>query len=408
MISNISIVPTNFLFDPPSKKIVGLWALLRVLTTVVALVPSILIRKVGAVFSPTELNVASWPPSFPLTTWLGRVLVQPWYRWDAEYYIWGTSRGFSIEDGSASFHPLFSLLAKPIFYLTGSPLFALLVVASIATLTLYFCFYRLARLDLQDDVAWRATLLFAVFPGAYVFYAPYTESTFLLFSVLLFYFARERRWFLAGLCGALATLTRQQGLFLAVPLVLELWFYKQRKPLAWGTVLLIPLAYAGWILYRTFALADSAPDLSSLHGLIYSTVISPSAHRVVADQDFLFPLHAVFLAFVKLWQDPNLAIVTDLLIGALVVFMTIKSWRNLRNSYRVYVLILLLVSFGYHTGMEVSSAYMGLPRHLLLAFPIFIGLAPRVTPTAMNKLFKVGLLGMLLLTFFHCLLVWVP
>jgi Gpi18-like mannosyltransferase len=392
----------------PSKQIVGFWLLLRVLTSVVALVPSILIRRVNAQFSPLELNIPVWPPSLPLTTWLDRVLVQPWFRWDAQYYIWATSRGFSVEDGSASFHPLLSLLAKPIFYLTGSPLFALLLVATAATLTLYFSFYRLAHLDLNDELAFRATILFAVFPGSYVFYAPYTESTFLLFAVLLFYFARQRRWVFAGLCGALATLTRQQGLFLMVPLIMELWSAKDRKPLAFTSVVFIPLAYGLWIIYRTFALADSYPDLSSFHGLIYSTVISPSAHRVVAEQDFLFPLHALYLSFVKLWQVHNIPTITDLFLGACMVSITIISWRHLRNSYRVYALIILIVSFGYHTGMQVSSPYMGLPRHLLLAFPVFIGLAPRVSSYAMGKLFKVGLLGMLLLTFFHCLRVWVP
>jgi Gpi18-like mannosyltransferase len=392
----------------PFKQLIGLWLLLRVLTSAVALFPSILIRKVSAEFSPLELNVPAWPPSFPLTTWLDRVLVQPWSRWDAQYYIWATSRGFSVTDGTASFHPLLVVMAKPIFYVTGSPLFGLLLVATFATLALYFCFYRLARLDLNDELAFRATILFAVFPGSYVFYAPYTESTFLLFSVLLFYFARERQWFLAGLCGALATLTRQQGLFLILPLVMELWSAKERKPLAFTNILLIPLAYGLWILYRTFALADSYPDLSSFHGFIYSTVISSSAHRVVAEQDFLFPLHALYLALVKLWQVHNVPTITDLVLGACMVAITIISWRHLRNSYRVYALIILIVSFGYHTGMHVSSPYMGLPRHLLLAFPVFIGLAPRVSSYAMNKLFKVGLLCLLLLTFFHCLRVWVP
>ena len=397
----------NLFLRWPYKQLVGLWLLLRILTSVVALFPSILIRNVNADFSPLELNVPVWPPSLPLTIWLDRILVQPWFRWDAKYYIWATSRGFSVADGSASFHPLLSILAKPIFYVTGSPLFALLLVATVAALALYFCYYRLARLDLDDESAFRATILFAIFPASYVFYAPYTESTFLLFSVLLFYYARERRWFLAGLCGALATLTRQQGLFLIVPLFMELWSAKERKPVAFSSMLLIPVAYGLWILYRTFALADSYPDLSSFHGLIYSTLISPSAHRVVAEQDFLFPLHALYLAFVKLWQAHNIPTITDLLVGACMVIITALSWRNLRNSYRVYVLIILLVSFGYHTGMQVSSPYMGLPRHLLLAFPVFIGLAPRVSSYAMNKLFKVGLLGLLLLTFFHCLRVWV-
>lgn len=51
------------------------------------------------------------------------------------------------------------------------------------------------------------------------------------------------------------------------------------------------------------------------------------------------------------------------------------AWRYMRNSYRAYSLIIIRVAFGYHTGMLVSTPYMGLPRHLLLAFPVFIGLS---------------------------------
>ena len=87
---------TKVPLDQKSKRLIGLWILLRVLTSAVALVPSIMIRKVHADFSPLELNIPVWPPSTPITTWLDRVLVEPWSRWDAKYYIWGTSRGFSI------------------------------------------------------------------------------------------------------------------------------------------------------------------------------------------------------------------------------------------------------------------------------------------------------------------------
>src|SRR6185369_8878296 len=144
-------MPTNTFLRWPAKQIIGLWILLRVLTSVVALVPSAIGRGLQADINPLELTIPVWPPSLPFTTWLDRVLVQPWFRWDAQYYVWATSRGFSVRDGSASFHPLLSLLAKPIFYLTASPLFGLLVVATLATLGLYFAFLRLARLDLPDD-----------------------------------------------------------------------------------------------------------------------------------------------------------------------------------------------------------------------------------------------------------------
>src|SRR6266851_5315364 len=68
--------------------------------------------------------------------------------------------------------------------------------------------YCLARLDLSRRQAERAVLLTTIFPFAFFFGVAYSESTFLLFAVLAFYFFRTRRWVIAGLCGAVATAAR--------------------------------------------------------------------------------------------------------------------------------------------------------------------------------------------------------
>ena len=46
-------------------------------------------------------------------------------------------------------------------------------------------------------------------------------------------------------------------------------------------------------------------------------------------------------------------------------------------SYRIYSLTMTWLAFSYYTGPYYP--YMGLPRHLLLAFPVFIGLAQGAT-----------------------------
>src|SRR5262249_43700726 len=60
----------------------------------------------------------------------------------------------------------------------------------------------------------RAVLAAAVFPFAFFFGVAYSESTFLLFTVASFYFFRTARWIPAGLCGAIATATRVNGIFM--------------------------------------------------------------------------------------------------------------------------------------------------------------------------------------------------
>jgi hypothetical protein len=48
----------------------------------------------------------------------------------------------------------------------------------------------------------------------------------------------------------------------------------------------------------------------------------------------------------------------------------------LRLSYRLYVLAILLVALSYHTGSQINP-YISLPRHMLPACLIFIGVALR-------------------------------
>lgn len=141
-----------------------LWLSPGFLTSLVALVASIFRRKapLGAELSLVESTIAVWPPLVPLTTWHNRLLVAPWYRWDAEYFVWSVSGGFRTNDGTPLFHPLFSLLARPLIYAGVYRLLSLLVASNLATLPLYLAFYRLARLDLDDDLLFRRILYWSV------------------------------------------------------------------------------------------------------------------------------------------------------------------------------------------------------------------------------------------------------
>jgi hypothetical protein len=361
-----------------------------------------------------EQVIAAWPPSAPLGTWLERLLLAPWERRDTIYYINIVARGYRADNGTAQFHPLLAWLATPLTYLGASPLLALLLVSSLASALLLVVFARLARLDLDADDARTSTLLLACSPLAFVLFAPYTEGLFLLWATLCLYWARVGRWWLAGLAGTLATLTRQQGVFLAVPLAWELWEAAGRRwrnaiP-AWRDWLALGLIPAGlllWLVYRAVVLQDLHADFHNPQALIYSLLVSPSASKVVPVQALLWPWQTLGLALEKLWRAPEYDLVIDLALGVGFLALLGLAWRRLRTSYQLYALAIVLVSFGYYTGPLYP--YMGLPRHLLLACPVFIGLGPvfrqrlpRLCITA------VGLLGMLFLLLQYVIEGWVP
>ena len=182
-----------------------------------------------------EKDMAVWPPASSFGRWLDRVLVRPWQRWDTEYYLNIAERGYRLDDGSTQFHPLYPWMGR-VFgdVLGGNMLLGLLAASSVCGLLFLMGFERLARLDLSPGTSRRAAVYLLHAPLAFVLFAPYTEALFLLSSVIVFLMARRRAWWMAGTAAGLAALTRQQGIFLLIPLAWELWEWSGRD---WRKVL---------------------------------------------------------------------------------------------------------------------------------------------------------------------------
>jgi len=384
-----------------------LWAGLRVISSIVAAFASTL-----RPLTEPEQRVPAWPPAPPFSLWLERVLVAPWARWDALWYERIVRFGYRPDDGTAQFHPLYPWLAVPLARLGIPPLLALLTVSTLATLGLLVLFYRMAEREAGPSQAAVSTLLFATFPAACVLFAPYPEGLFLLWAALSLKWAREGRPWAAGLAGGLAALTRQQGLFLVFPLAWELWDAGRRgraeyRPVHGLSLLLVPLGYGLWTAYRLLVLRDASPDFSSVHRLIYSLLVSPSASQVVPVQGFLWPWEALRRAVLHLARTGDMDTVYDLVLAGFFLALLALAWRRLRGSDRWYVAAMTLAAFSYHTGS--LHPYMGLPRHLLLAFPVFLPLG-RVVRRRWQRLVLATIAagGWTLMTGFYVLHAWVP
>jgi len=390
-------------------QLLGTWLFLRVLTSLWAALVSTL-RSLTA----REQNVALWPPAAPWGAWLERVLLAPWERWDVWGYLQIVTRGYQASDGTVQFHPLFPWLAAPLARLTGNPLLGLMIVASLSGLFMLLAFWRLASLDLDSDSVNVSAWMLLSAPVSFVLFAPYPEALFLLWAVLCFLFARRKSWWLAGGAGALATLTRQQGLLLALPLAWELWESTGRDWRRavkswqnWLSLALIPGGMLLWVLYRAWILHDVHVDVSSFHTLVYSLLISPSANLVVPEQTFMWPWQALALALRQFGQALDYRQLIDLGLGGIFVLALILGWKQMRMSYRIYAVAVAWVSFSYYTGPKYP--YMGLPRHLLLAFPVFIGLVPAIRQSWV-RLLTVTISGLVFffLVFLYVIRSWVP
>ena len=386
-----------------------LWFFFRLLTSVFAAIAS-MIKSIA----PIETRIPLLPPSQPFIQWLDRVFLSPWMRWDAEWYQRIVIQGYSSTNGTATFHPLYPWLAIPLARIGISPTLSLLIITSIAGIALYYSFNKLAQLDLSHDDSLFAMLLFISAPVSFILFAPYPEALFLLCAVMCLYFARNKSWWLAGLMGGLAVLTRQQGIFLVIPMAWELWENADHKLGSllkrwkdWLPLVLIPMGLVIWLIYRAFFLNDMHVNVNNYQEFIYSFMISPSATMVVPIQQFLWPWKALYLSMVKLFTQPDLDVWVNIITGFIFLILLAISWRKMRISYRLYSLVIIWISFSFYTGPV--HPYMGLPRHLLLAFPIFIGSA-----TVINKfwvrllLISLSALAMSFLLVLYVIMAWVP
>lgn len=389
--------------------LLGLWAFLRLSTSMWAAAFSVL-----RPLTDIERLMPLWPPASPLNVWLQRVLLAPWQRWDVAWYLRILTEGYQAGNGTDAFHPLYPWLAYPLTRAGIDPLLALMIVSNLATLAFLFLFVRMVAVEAGPAQAQTASQLLLFFPLTFILFAPYNEGLFLSLSALTLWCARQRKWWWAGVTGALAVLTRQQGILLVFPLIWELWEAHTgdarrllRSWRCWLAVGLIPLGLALWVLYRALVIGGAQLSFASPYALVYSMLISTSADQVGGDYFIIWPWRAVYLALMRLWAAPDTDLIVNLTLGTLFLGAMFIAWSRLPASYRVYTLVTVLISFSYHTGM--AHPYQGLPRHLFLAFPVFMGAGQSAWFSRRRLLWAgSGFAGSCFLILLYTLETWVP
>jgi Mannosyltransferase (PIG-V) len=151
------------------------------------------------------------------------MLLLMWQHFDSGFYLSIAAQGYAGPHmlhrmSNWAFFPLYPLLIRIVAQPFGSSMdmysMAGLLVANVAALVAAFYLYRLTSREFGRRTAIRAVLYLGLFPMSFYLSAIYPESLFLALSVSCMYYARLRRWWLAGVLGGLTTLTRPQGILL--------------------------------------------------------------------------------------------------------------------------------------------------------------------------------------------------
>lgn len=373
---------------------------------IVALVHFLIVQATATLASLYGTQNAPSPPYQqipPAPSGIWEHLVDPLRLWDGLWYrliaveVYPTAHVWND-----AFWPLYPMSMRGFSRVTGlSEDVAGYLISNICFAVAMILLYQLVRIDFDTPIARRTLWAIALFPTSLFFTAVYTESLFLMLSVAALLCARLQKWWLAGVLGALAALTRSHGIFLVIPFAV-LWvkqygFYVRAmipKGITVGMPLLGPILFGAYLErtqgnWRNFIDVQGAWNRTSAWPWkTFDCAIngcSMSVHQY--GKDVVFQAHAVDWGWLRqLIDQPSWALVTS------------NTWRkDVANSDTLElastVLFIVLIVIGFKVLPLYQSLYlvpgiliplfqpssvhplMSIPRFGLVLFPLFIVLA---------------------------------
>jgi hypothetical protein len=301
-------------------------------------------------------------------------------RYDAGWYYniasSGYTRGLGVPDKLA-FFPLYPALMRGLGTLFGSRredfYFAGIVISWLAFAAAMVMLYKLARLDLDERGARRATLYAAVFPFAYFFGVVYSESLFFLALVTAAYALRTRQWALAAVAGAAMTATRVTGVMALPGLAWLAWqaarVESRRGATGRGDTVKAAAAVAASIagigLYSAYNYSVSG-DPFAWYDAITRWNYHPGQNPVAMPIAAIWALISRPLQYLSERMAPYDVLNTLAAVTALALVPII--WRRFGAGYALVVLGGMLLPLS-------SGQLEGLGRYASVQFPIALALA---------------------------------
>jgi Gpi18-like mannosyltransferase len=313
--------------------------------------------------------------------------IAPLLNMDGREYLDIACNGYSIKNGSLNLRAFFPVYPVLIRFFSASckvnPIPIGIGISFTALLSAAFILWKMLDKKIRD----KAMILLIFFPTSFFFMAFYTESTFLLFSVLVFWFLDQKKIFYAAIFAALASGTRIVGLALTLPVFYEAYLeYKRDRRLHFEAAI-APLGFVIYAVYNWFSSGnlfifitsqkywDRAVGLSAPFNAIKSQIASILSGPLPRyDSPFVYPVILIeFIMFLYL----------------LVVLYF--SYKEIKMSYWLYLLgSIVIILFG-----GILSA---IPRYTLVLFPIYIFLAGKLKRVSYFLYLSVSLIGFLFMT----------
>jgi hypothetical protein len=317
--------------------------------------------------------LAALRPGGPLP---GGSVAHAWYQWDSAWFTRIAEHGYAASGlKAAAFFPLFPLLMAGLDpVLPGGVFGAGLVVGNLALFAALVLVHRLLATESDRGTADRALWYVVAFPTGFFLAAAYNTALFLALTAGAVYALRRRRWWVAGVLGALATGTRSAGLLLLVPFCYEyLRVHGRRVRLDALAVLLVPAGLAGYMSYTWRVLGD---PLAFVHAQAHWSRHLDWPWSAVGHQLGMIARQP------RLFNDTGAHDLLDLgavlFAAALIALAFVGPWRLRRDQYALPLYGAALVAFMVifpNAGDVNPYPLQSAARLVLEVFPAFLVLA---------------------------------
>ncbi len=336
------------------KTLVVFFFTWRVSLFIVSLVATLVIVKFGARFPYyNEILVSTGLPSW----------IWGFGNFDGVHYLNIAKSGYSAQFTQV-FFPLFPMLINFFnffqnYFLTG------LLIANLFFLLSIISLYKLFRLDFDKDISLKAVILLLTFPTAFYFGAIYSESLFLLLSVLAFYLLRKKEFFLSGVFIALATATRIFGILLVIAYIIEFYYAVKERQIKFITLqavkpllglLISPLGLITYMAYLKINFNDP----------LYFLNAQPIFGAERTNLPFVLLPQVIFryikiLLSINVLSLPFLNALLELIFTLIPLFSLIFIFKKIRFSYWVFSFSCLILP-------TLTGTLSSMPRYSLMMF----------------------------------------
>lgn len=298
-------------------------------------------------------------------SWSKYTWLDLWGVWDSYWYMDIAQNGYSTVGSIESspdqtnfpFFPLYPLLMRFFGSITGGEYFiAGLFISNVCLLLACYLLYKLIEAEKNARIARRSVKYLFLFPVSFIFSGVFTESLYLLLTLLCFYLARRRQWWLAGLCGALLSATRTLGVLIALPLCFEYLHsirFKPRNIRFNGLfLLLVPLGLLAFSTYSYRMTGDF---------LYFKT------NQAAWGREILNPIVVLWNGLQQGLSEESAKKLLETSFGAATLLMLILGYKKIGFSYWLLGM--------YSIVIPLAAGIDSIPRYTLPIFPLFIILA---------------------------------